>query len=212
MTAPYLPTTAIAELTTTTLTGDGVFDILMRANKVHLQEEFEKGRIKGSEYATVYLGSLQAVMQASLQFLMQREKSVVEIGLLEQQIANAILEGEVLKGQKCKLDAEFDLLQSTNLKTTQEIQLLLQKTNTEKAQTVALGVEDNSVVGKQKLLYAAQTDGFSRDAEQKAAKVMADTWNVRRTTDDATSANTTNKLDDGSVGRAINKLLVGVNA
>jgi hypothetical protein len=98
------------------------------------------------------------------------------------------------------------------LKTAQETQLLLWKTNTEKAQTVALGVDDNSVVGKQKLLYAAQTSGFQRDAEQKAAKVMVDSWNVRRTTDEGTTANGTNNLDDASVGRAVDRLLSGVGA
>jgi hypothetical protein len=73
-------------------------------------------------------------------------------------------------------------------------------------------VDADSVVGKQRLVYAAQTSGFTRDAEQKAAKVMVDSWNVRRTTDEATSANGTNNLDDGSVGRAVSKLLAGVAA
>jgi hypothetical protein len=35
---------------------------------------------------------------------------------------------------------------------------------------------------------------------------------VRRTTDEATSANGTNGLADGNVGRAVNALLAGVNA
>jgi hypothetical protein len=224
--ATYLAPTAIAELTQATLDGTGVFDVLMRANKVHLEAEFSKNRIKGSEYATVYLGSLEAVLQASLQFLLQREKNLAEIALIEaqtlkveaeilligQQTANAVVEGTVLTAQKCKLDAEFDLLKSNVLKSAQETMLLLWKTNTEKAQTTALGVDDNSVVGKQKALYAAQTTGFTRDAEQKAAKVMVDSWSVRRTTDEATVANGTNKLDDSSVGRAVNKLLGGVGA
>lgn len=222
----YLAPAEIAKLTQATLDGTGVFDVLMRANKAHLQAEFDKNRIKGPEYATVYLGSLEAVMNTALQFLLQREKNLAELELIEaqtakvnaeillvtQQTANAVIEGTVLTAQKCKLDAEFDLLKSTNLKTVQETQLLLWKTNTEKAQTVALGVDDNSVVGKQKLLYAAQTTGFQRDAEQKAAKVMVDSWNVRRTTDEGTTANGTNHLDDGSVGRAVNRLLSGVGA
>ena len=216
---PYNAAIAIGELTETTVAGDGVFDVLMRASKAHLEQEFLSGRIKGAEYSTVYLGSLEAVLAASLQFLLQHEKSQAEVAqvtaqtaLITQQTANAVIEGTVLTAQKCKLDAEFDLLQSTNLKTVQETMLLLWKTNTEKAQTVALGVDVDSVVGKQKLLYAAQTEGFSRDAEQKAAKVMVDSWNVRRTTDEGTSANGSNRLDDGSVGRAVSKLLTGVGA
>ena len=68
------------------------------------------------------------------------------------------------------------------------------------------------MVGKQKALYTAQTTGFTRDAEQKAAKLMVDSWNVRRTTDDGTVADGVNNLNDAAVGRAVIKLLNGVGA
>jgi hypothetical protein len=68
------------------------------------------------------------------------------------------------------------------------------------------------VLGKQKLLYAAQTNGFTRDAEQKAAKILVDSWNVRRTTDDATVADSNNMLNDVTIGRFVNKLAAGVGA
>lgn len=216
----------ISELTTTTLEGTGVFDVLMRANKAHLQAEFDKGRIKGTEYATVYLGALEAVMQTSLQYVLQREKMEAEVALVraqteqaaaqmaltEQQTLNAVTENLVLLAQECKLKAEFDVLMETKLKTAQETELLLWKVNTEKAQTVALGVDEDSVVGKQKALYTAQTTGFTRDAEQKAAKLMVDSWNVRRTTDEGTVADGVNNLNDAAVGRAVIKLLNGVGA
>ena len=210
-----MPTALItlADLTTTTLNGTGVFDVLMRANKAHLDEEFTKGRIKGPEYATVYLGSLQAVLTASLQFLLQRDKVNQEVKLLEQNTANAVIEGTVLTATECKLRAEFDVLMLTKDKTAQETNLLLQKVVTERAQVTSLGVDDDSVVGKQKALYSAQTAGFTRDAEQKAAKVMVDSWNVRRTTDETgVDGNIDNMLNDVAVGRAVNKLLGGVGA
>ena len=210
-----MPTALItlADLTTTTLNGTGVFDVLMRANKAHLDEEFTKGRIKGPEYATVYLGSLQAVLSASLQFLLQRDKVNQEVKLLEQNTANAVIEGTVLTATECKLRAEFDVLMLTKDKTAQETNLLLQKVVTERAQVTALGVDADSVVGKQKALYAAQTAGFTRDAEQKAAKVMVDSWNVRRTTDETgVDGNMDNMLNDVAVGRAVSKLLAGVGA
>ena len=232
MAVPITPIT-LNDPTLATLDGTGVFDVLMRASKAHLESEFLKNRIKGPEYATVYLGSMEAVLNASVQFLLQKDKNALEAELLEQQVlvakaevlkANAqVLQIEaqtrnlaaellVLQAQKCKLDAEFDLLKSTNLKTAEEIQLLLWKTNTEKAQTLGMGVDDNSVIGKQKALYGAQTEGFTRDAEQKAAKLMVDSWNVRRTTDEGTVADSTNMLNDAAVGRAVNKLLSGVGA
>lgn len=293
----------LASLTEASLAGSGVYDVLMRTTKLHLEQEYSQNRITGPQYATVYLGSLESVLRASLDFLLQNQKIALEAQLLEKQIAladvevekaqveleilklnqtkipaeialleaqklqtqqqtsnlqaekshtdaqtvlvgqqkvnlaaealnvpkqgalidaqsaltsqqrtNAITENLVLQGQKCKLDAEYDLLLKQVTKTSSEILLLDQKTTTERAQTSASGVAEDSVVGRQKGLYLAQTNGFIRDAEQKAAKIMADTWNVRRTTDEGTSANTTNKLDDVTVGRAINKLLSGVGA
>jgi DNA-binding SARP family transcriptional activator len=169
---------------------------------------------------------MEAAMQTALQFVLQRDKSQAEIALIEAQTSkvqaeqelverqtlNAIEEGKVLIAQECKLRAEYDVLMQTKLKTGQETELLLWKVNTEKAQTVALGVDPDSVIGKQKILYQAQATGFERDAEQKAAKLMIDSWNVRRTTDEATVADTTNMLNDAAVGRAVQKLLNGVGA
>ena len=282
----------IAELTQNTLEGTGIFDVLMRANKVHLEAEFNKGRIKGTEYATVYLGSLETVMKSSMDFLLQRQridleaqllvqqvllaetsvlkataelailnanlakiplelaqitaqtnlvnaqitKSAAELAIVqatalkipaeiaqlkaqtdltEKQIVSATLkdlntpkEGAVLDAQTCKLKAEFDLLQSEKIKSAAEIALLTQKNATEKAQITNLGVDENSVVGRQKLLYEAQTAGFSRDAEQKAAKIMVDTWNVRKTTDDTTPA----IITDANIVSTITKMMNGVGA
>lgn len=290
----------ISDLTQSTLEGTGVFDVLMRSMKAHLEAEFQKGRIKGPEYATVYLGSLDTVMQTSLNFLVQRQRIALEAELMAQQVlvataevakanaqvelaqvellkanvekdillltkdkipaeiahleaqtavatqqklnlvseelridaqtalttqqvANAVIEGTVLTGQKCKLDAEYDHLLGQTLKVAGETSLLAQKTTTERAQTSAVGVDADSVIGKQKALYGAQTSGFTRDAEQKAAKLLVDTWNVRRTTDEGTIAGqaldangnpvgANNRLGDVDVGRAVAKLLEGIGA
>jgi len=202
----------ITYLTQGTLNGQGVFDLLMAASKAHLEAEYSKNRIKGPEYSQVYLGSMTAVMQAALTFLLQKKKTALECELLEQQKENAILEGNVLIAQECKLRAEFDLIVANKLKTEQETALMAQKILTERAQTVATGVDANSVVGRQKELYNAQTAGFTRDAEQKAAKIMIDTWNVRRTTDEGTLADATNRLQDVDVGRVVNKLITGIGA
>ena len=98
------------------------------------------------------------------------------------------------------------------LKVGGETSLLTQKTATERAQTSPTGVDDNSIMGRQKLLYQAQTDGFKRSSENAAAKLLVDSWAVRRTTDEGTVADTNNKLDDATIGRAVNKMLTGVGA
>lgn len=232
-TAPNLDVIPIEEFTESKVDGSGVFDLLMKANRAHLEDEFNKSRIRGSEYATVYLGMLESTMQHALAFFIQQRKLGLEADLLaiQKQIAEIELEKaqveleiarlnaqkipaeiDVLKAQKCKLDAEYDVLMGQKLKVVQETALLTQKVATEKAQTVGSGTDPDSVIGKQKSLYQAQTDGFTRDAEQKATKLLVDTWNVRRTTDEGTEANAQNLLYDPSIGRAVDKLLGGIGA
>jgi hypothetical protein len=201
----------VSNLTTAAVDGTGVFDVLMKATKAHLESEFEKNRIKGTEYSEVYLGALTQVMQTALQFVLTNQKVDLEAQLLQKQIdltqaqinrenaqtslvnqqkLNAEVENTVLVAQECKLRAEYDLTMANITRTNEEVALLTQKTATERAQTTALGV----------------------DAEQKVAKVLVDSWNVRRTTDEGTVADATNMLNDAAVGRAVTKLLAGVNA
>lgn len=315
----------ITQLTTQSITGTGVFDVLMGTVKLHLIEEYTAGRITGEEYATVYIGALSAILQQSNAFLanhQEKEQIRANIGLTRQQtvselaktdntivaglgfngdttieglIANELSLGEkqieladsqietatregVLVGQKIvtelaqtddnisaealayalngdtaiegliaaqvsKMDTESDLIiqklvtEVANTSTTKplslgqmssttdidglaksqrekidsETDLLTQKTETELAQvydTLTTG-SVVGVVGKQKNLFQAQTDGFSRDAEQKAAKILVDAWAVNATMNEAT-ANTNNKLDDTSVGEVMTKLKAGI--
>jgi hypothetical protein len=213
-------------LTDATLTGTGVFDVLMRANKAHLEAEFAKNRIKGPEYATVYLGALTQVLQVAMTFTLTKDKAALEADLLAQQIlnttaqralivqqtANALVENDNLIKQGCVLASQFDLNMGQVARVAAETLLLTQKKITEAAQTTAQSVDDSSVVGRQKALYQAQTAGFARNAEQAATKLMVDTWSIRRTTDTGTIANGTNSLDDAAIGRAVSKMLTGVGA
>lgn len=225
MSLPIVPLT-IDDLTKTTVDGNGAFDVLMRGSRAHMQQEYDSNRIKGQDYAQVYLGTLTAVLQNAVTYLLQKDEAsqkalliaeqiklaVLQRELLSVQITNTTIEGENLLKQGCLLAAQYDLTMAQQLQTTAQTDLIMQKTATERAQTVATGVDDNSVVGRQKTLYKAQADGFLRDAEQKAAKLLVDSWNVRRTTDEGTVADANNMLNDVTIGRAINKMMSGVGA
>jgi hypothetical protein len=119
----------------------------------------------------------------------------------------------VLTDTACKLKGEFDVLVQQRLKLIEETSLLSQKIATEKAQTDASqAVGADTVVGKQKTLYQAQADGFARDAEQKAAKIMVDTWNVRRTTDSDNTDATSAGLSDTAIASVVSTLKTGIGA
>ena len=248
-----LPPLNIVELTQAQLKGDGVYDKLMESFKLHIEDEYKKGRIKGPEYSQVYLGGAIQVLQTSVDFLVQgrkaaleaaliaeqielakveREKAQVELQILreqakkvpfeilklqaetkliEQNTINAAAEKLLIEANTCKAKGEYDLILAQIEKASQEGALLTAKVQTENAQTRG-GASPDSVMGAQISLYGAQKDGFKRDAEQKAAKTMIDSWNVRRSTDEATEANGSNGLYDPNVGRAVQKLLQGIGA
>jgi hypothetical protein len=77
----------ISDVTTTLPDGDGVFDVLMRSVDSHLDKQYQSGRIKGSDYATVYLGALQMVLQQAIQFVLAEQKAEKELDALDEQIA-----------------------------------------------------------------------------------------------------------------------------
>lgn len=176
------------KLTTANVAGTGVFDVLMRSVKTQLDAEYQANRIKGSEYSTVYLGALQAVLTTSFQFVLTQEKTNLEISNLQK---------------------ELELKEQQLLRTSKEIEVLEQKRLTELAQVNGTGVDADSIVGRQKALYLAQSEGFTRDAEHKAAQLLIGTWNIRRTTD-AADADYDNHLNDVSIGAVVTKLCDGI--
>jgi len=90
--------------------------------------------------------------------------------------------------------------------------LYAQKTTTELAQTVSTPAA-NSVMGVQNALMVKQTENYERDAEQKAAKIMIDTWNVRRNQDpDTAEMLESNRLREQDIGIAVAALLAGLSA
>lgn len=200
-----------ADVTTGAVGGDGIFDQLMLAVSAHVQAEFNAGRIRGAEYSTVYLGALQTAMQTGVQYALAQERTEKEIELLEQQLANAIIEGRVQEAQECLLKAQYDNMLETVKKTAAETALLAQRKLTEQAQINAIGVDDDSVIGRQKELYKNQADGYLRDAEQKVAKIYADMASVQMSVSDY-AASDANKLSDTYVGAAMTKLLSGIEA
>lgn len=65
--------------------GDGAFDDLMETVNLHIKAQFDSGRLKGSDYATVYLGAIQSVIAQSMQFELQRASTEAQTALYERQ-------------------------------------------------------------------------------------------------------------------------------
>jgi hypothetical protein len=63
------------DLTAGVVGGAGTFDQVMRSIKVHLGEEFDKGRITGAEYTKAYIALTEAALGNSVQFLLGRDQA-----------------------------------------------------------------------------------------------------------------------------------------
>lgn len=134
-----------------------------------------------------------------------------QLELADKQIAQADKQLELTEAQIQVQLKQLDLMAEQLEQAKAQTAYYEQRTITEKAQTSAGVAATGSVIGTQIALMNKQADGYDRNAEQQAAQILANTWNVRRQTDEDTSANTTNKLDDASVGAVISKLAAGIN-
>jgi hypothetical protein len=334
----------VVDITSGSLNGTGVFDSLMRAVKVHLDQEYSKNRFSGEDYSTLYMGAMNAVLQQSIQYALTKEQSegqaallvaqasktaqeellvtqqlqnlateqlnlvkqgaqldkqnlvldeqitrgVQDTALVTQQILNLAAEKSNINLSGLKISAETQYLstqqtktasdktlvdrQTTNLvleaanipiqgnlvnkqidklsedviastaqraqltkqgllvdaqttkatqetaavlagvtKINKEVEVLDQRKATEKAQTADTvdGVAVTGVLGKQKNLYQAQTDGFARDAEQKLTKTFLDIWSVQRTTDEGFAVTGTG-VTNAEIGAVVAKAKQGI--
>lgn len=73
----------ISELTDTTVDGSGVLDKLLTTLRNNLNEEFDSGRISGSEFAQVFTELYQSTLTGAISFCMSRHKLAYELSNLE---------------------------------------------------------------------------------------------------------------------------------
>lgn len=154
---------------------------------------------------------MQKVPLEMAQLTAQTNLVIKQTELADKQLAQADKQLELLDAQVQVQLKQLDLMAEQLEQAKAQTAYYEQRTITEKAQTSAGVAATGSVIGTQIALMNKQADGYDRNAEQQAAQILANTWNVRRQTDEDTQANTTNKLDDASVGAVIAKLAAGIN-
>ena len=198
------------DLTTKVVDGTGIFDELMTAANAHLSAQWDMERITGTQYAEVYLGQLTAVLQQAVTFLIEKDKTYLNNLLVQAQIDLANKQIELADKELEKADKEIELLDKQIQLQELNKELIAQKVKTEKAQIADTvdGVPVTGIIGAQIALYKQQRDGFLRDAEQKALKIVADTWITRKTVDDGTPLPT--GFDTAAVDAFTRKVADGV--
>ena len=183
------------DLTTEVVTpteGTGVFDILLEKMEKRLQEQFDDGRITGSDFAMVYLGVMQEVLKSSIAFLLQKDKAAMEAAAAQATVVKqwgyAVTTdsaGDLVLGASTgtgivdeqieKARHENDLVIGQVAKIYADTALVGQRQTTETAQTV----DPTGGLLKDKAdLISAQTLGFKSDTKQKILKQMLDGYSA----------------------------------
>ena len=221
VTLPDIAPVTVDDITQGSVTGTGIFDKLMATVAAQLQAEFKADRITQTDYGQVYVSALNNTLGQAIQFLLTKDQAALQAATLAAQYEKIALEKDILELQKqqltlqlAQLEQQTLLMQSQILTDAAQRALINQKTVTEIAQTQHTPMSNTStgysgVVGKQNALYAAQTTGFTRDAEQKAAKLALDILATQLSTDDSMTVANTN-MHPAAIGALVQKLATGI--
>lgn len=158
------------DLTTGEHAGRGAFDELMRTAESHLEREFKENRIDSNEYAQVYLGTLNAAMGTSLQYVLGHGIASRQEELLSSQELKLRQETLVVTQQLANLQKEEALADAELLIKAQQLINLTQENTLLIAQTSKLAA-DELIADKQLLVMDTQI-----------AKLVADTALVTQET------------------------------
>ena len=186
-------------VTNGSISGDGIFDIWMRTLGAHLKREYAEQRITGDEYAKAYIALMNNLLNAAVGFLTQdaqlamaQEKLKYELQLLDTQVKLADKELALKEKQVALAEAQLKAAEAQYKDTVD-------------------GQPVGGVLGKQMKVYDAQAKGFKDNALQAATKIMVDTWNIRRQTDESLQTTDDSKLYDGNIGNAIAEMFESVS-
>ena len=160
----------ITKLTECTLEGSGVLDKLLLTARVHLQDEFQQGRITGKEYSNAYIAIYDRMVQSAIAYTLAAEKAPYEIAQLEAQTTlTEEQRKQVEEETRYRLPAEIQQIQAqTALTTQQKVNLTAEALNIPKqgelidAQVIATLREG---VLKEKQILLAEKDVLLRDKE-----------------------------------------------
>jgi hypothetical protein len=155
-----MATPTVAELTETTVGGDGVFDQVMCATMAHIDSQYRQGRLTGPEYATVYVSANQVAWGTALQFLLQRDQAALtqaQIALAEQQ--QDLVAQQILLAQKEVIIAERNITKLDKEILIASKQLEIMEVEKGKVDAERLNIIANTAnVPKQGLLIDKQKD------------------------------------------------------
>lgn len=167
----------ITDVTTGAINGTGVFDKLMSTVKAHIAEEYDKGRIKGQDYATVYLGSIQSVLQQSIEYVLREKMTEAQIAGIEKETELKEYDLTSIKPKELEIkqkELELRTTESNRMRDMTEAELEKQwgysvTRNLDGelvlGATIGTGVIDKEILLKEEQKALAYTERIGKDKE-----------------------------------------------
>ena len=140
------------------------------------------------------------------QLTMAQTKLGHETQLLDAQVEN--LNAQVSLANKELVLKDKDLALKEKQVALAEAQL---KAAEAQYKDIVDGQSVGGVLGRQMKVYDAQAKGFKDNALQAATKIMVDTWNIRRQTEESLQTTADSKLYDSNIGNAIAEMFSSVS-
>ena len=90
-----------------TVSGDGIFDVLMNTATQHLLAQFEGNRIRAENYADAYVQLYQATLQAAVQIWLQKGIAEKQLELLTKQMESEDAKKDLYRRQIEGFDEDY---------------------------------------------------------------------------------------------------------
>ena len=181
-------------LTTAVVEGSGVFDKLMTAGLAHIKAEYDANRIRGTDYATAYLGIIQSSMQNAVNFAVAWDKASLEKAVLAANLANVLKQNDLLEAQIVSAGYQDILVQA--------------ETEVANAKVISAGIGDQLTEAQTDLVNTQITSAGISDLLTRAQTSLVDTQIASAVLTDALTSAKTELTEAQTVSAAISDLLV----
>jgi len=156
--------------------GTGVFDKLIQSVEQHIESQHKAGRITGTSYSDVYLGSMQSVLAESVRFLLSEQQAGLEADLLNEQILSEQKKNEpggLIDLEKRKNQEQIDLIIAQTASQYESIDASRKDTNRKNLlnskQVIKIGKETELLTTQNsELLLSGEVDRELKTAQKIA--------------------------------------------
>lgn len=170
----------ISDLTDTEVNGNGVLDVLLRTVRNHLNVEYDKGRIRDTDYANAFIRLVEVTLPQAISLTESKAKLGLELQLLEAQVQKLASETVVTTKQGGLIDAQIyaqmaqveKLNQELEHKFPKEIALLDAQLKDSSVETGLKEYELQNIKPQQVAMTQAQIDGITKDVALKEFELV----------------------------------------